>query len=103
MSWGSSDALSVRRQEKQRHAREGRDASENGADNGECHLPAAGGHADAGQRKRHLIAGDRCRHGVEQTNDGTDLRRTGGGEGNLSERQGRAPRKNSDDDRRDDT
>ena len=40
-------ALSVRRRVKQRHAREGRDASESGADNGECRLPAAGGHADA--------------------------------------------------------
>ena len=45
---GAPGALSVRRQDKQRHTREGSAARENGDNHGERRLPSAAGHADAG-------------------------------------------------------
>ena len=80
---GAPGTLSARRRDKKRQTREGRAARDNSADHGKCRLPATAGHADAGQGKRNLIAGDRCRHAVDQTDNGADQRRARAGDRQL--------------------
>ena len=49
-----------------------------------------------------VVAGDRCRHGIQQPDRGADQGRADRGEGNLSDRQGRAAGEDADNERADD-
>ena len=93
----------VRRRGQKRQTREGRAAGDNGADRGECRLPCIAGHANARQGKRHLIASDCSRNAIEHTEDGADEWRARARKDELSKRQCRAARQQSDSDRTGDT
>ena len=63
------------RRDKQRHARPGRAADKDCADNREGLAPAVGRHADMGEPKRRVVACDGGRHGEEERDCGADERR----------------------------
>ena len=90
------------RRDKQRHARPGRAADKDSADNREGLAPAFGRHADMGEPKRRVVAGDGGRHGEEERDCGADERRSHRREGDLPDRQGRAAGENADNERADD-
>ena len=101
MSRARCNALPDIGREEQKHARPGRAADKDSADDGECLTPAFGRHADMRESESRMVAGDGGRHGIEQPDRGADERRADRREGDLPDRQGRAAGEDADNERAD--